>query len=647
MTDPYYLVAMPSSHFTTSRTNKPIANGKIYIGKPDTDPKSPENRIPIYVVNEDGREVEINQPISINSAGYPVYNGQVMKFITKERYSTAIYNAYDALEYYWHDLAIVDPVYSQDAATKKYVDISLERTLRVPEKFVKPLPSEEFRAGMILAFSYEGQPIMIASQTDTADLAIKLGSENGWQYIGSFFPGEGKEQAGYLGESLRERLLRRGQFGAIQSPGDQPYLAGMVFGDGKGNLGGVTVDARGRASTHAASGGHITATGIGLPFCELTGHYNGQFPNVTMKAHSPLAGDDNLMPGLMWVWDGDERKERLLVTSPFNPGNDGYPIDGYNEHVNLLASYYDIGYGLNHSFDHFNTTDIAQRQWGKICTIRPGTSGGSVKKFSALITAGSYVNYEQGTFLLDVNGQNLIDTITSGNMNRGSIGQWIKFIRLSDSTNIPATMNYIPEVGVIVNTSTGNAEVWLKLPYYSPRVSITVLSLANPTYVQVDWSDWKGNSLRTTEPGGITYAMTSYPVNSQNYVKTNSGQVVYAPNKVLRIKDVMSASSTYNRMSEFLEYGFSLYGTNFAVNRYMGDGISVTKNSTGTYSVSGCTLSGTAWKVKPPVSWVNGSAAGIINITSSSSGSFAFTLKDSAGNLIDIPDGTWVDFHVS
>lgn len=495
--------------------------------------------------------------------------------------------------------------------------------------------------------SWENDATHFVSVGDAALRQELASTESPSSMIGNFFAGDGKEQAGYVGESLRERLLRRGQFGAVQSPGDQPYLAGHVFGDSEGNLGGLTVDARGRASTHAVSGGHITATGIGLPFCELTGHYNGQFPNVTMKAHSPLVSDDNLMPGLMWVWDGDERKERLLVTSPFNPGNDGYPIDGYNEHVNLLASYYDIGYGLNHSFDHFNTTDIAARQWGKVCTIKPGTSGGSVKKFSALITAGSYVNYEQGTFLLDVNGQNLIDTITSGNMNRGSIGQWIKFVRLSDSTNVPATMNYIPEVGVIVNTSTGNAEVWLKLPYYSPRVSVTVLAMSNPTYVQVDWSDWKTNSLRTTEPGGITYAMTSYPVNSQNYVKTNSGQVVYAPNKVLRVKDVMSASSTYNRMSEFLEYGFSQYGTNFAVNRYMGAGISVTKNSTGTYSVSGCTLSGTNWKVKPPVSWSDGGSAGIVAITSTSSGAFSFTLKDSAGNLIDIPDGTWIDFHVS
>lgn len=333
--------------------------------------------------------------------------------------------------------------------------------------------------------------------------------------------------------------------------------------------------------------------------------------------------------------------------SPFMVGNLGYPNGGYNDQMNLLASYYDVGYGLNHSFDHFMTTDSAANQWGKVCTIETGTTGGSIKKFTALITAGSYVAYEQSTFLLEVNGQNLISTINAGNLNRGNISQWIKFTRLSDSTNSSPTMNNIPEVGVIVNTSTGKAEVWMKVPYYSPRVSITVLSLANPTYLTVDWSTWKTNTLRTTEPSGITYAMTTYPINNQNYVKTNSGAVVYAPNKVLRMKDAMSATSTYNRMAEFLEYGFTSYSDYFAMNKYSGSSVTVTKNSTGTYTVSGVTLSATAWKVKPPMSWVDGSAAGVVAITSSSSGTFSFTLKNSSGTLIDIPDGTWIDFHVS
>jgi len=447
-------------------------------------------------------------------------------------------------------------------------------------------------------------------------------------------------------DNLLGRLQETGMFPYTEIPGESKGVAGFVFGgDGDSdNRAAIIIDERGRLQTYAIVGGKLTAQKVALPFTMGTGYFNNQFEDRVVRF--PCAGqeDDDLSPGILLTWDATARKHRIGVMSPFMVGNKGYPNGGINDQMNLLASFYDLGYGLNHSFDHFMTTDTASLQWGKICTISPG---GGVQKLSAMITAGSYVNYEQSTFLLDVNGQNLINTITSGNINRGNINQWIKFTRMADSTNSSPIMNNIPEVGVIVNTTTGNAEVWMKVPYYSPRVSITVLSLDSTAYMTVDWSDWKNNNLRTTEPSGITYAATCYPISNQNYVKTNSGQVVYAPNKVLRIKDVMTTSSSYSRMSEFLEYGFTSYSDYFAVNRYAGSGISVTKSSTGTYSVSGCTLSSSVWKVKPPVTWLDGSSAGAVSITSTASGSFSFTLKNTAGTLIDIPDGTWIDFHVS
>ncbi|QHJ84713.1 MAG: hypothetical protein [Bacteriophage sp.] len=450
-------------------------------------------------------------------------------------------------------------------------------------------------------------------------------------------------------DNLLSRMQETGMFSYVEIPGEAKGIACMVFGDSadQGNKAGIMIDDRGRLQTFAIVDGLMTAQKVSVPFTMGTGYFNNQFEDRVVRF--PCAGqeDDDLSPGLLLTWDTTARKYRVGVMSPFMAGNKGYPVGSINDQMNLLASFYDLGYGLNHSFDHFNTTDVASLRWGKVAIISPGTSGDGARKMSALITAGSYVDYEQATYLLEVNGQNLIRTINAGNMNRGNIAQWIKLTRLSDSTNATPTMNDIPEVGVLVNTTTGNAEVWMKVPYYSPRVSVTVLSLANPAFVSVDWSDWKNNNLRSTEPSGLTYCLTNYPINNQNYVKTNSGAVVYAPNTVIRIKDAMSASSTYNRMSEFLEYGFTSYSDYLAANRYSGSGITVTKSSTGTYSVSGCTLSGKSWKVKPPVAWVDGSSAGVVAITSSASGSFSFTLKNASGTLIDIPDGCWIDFHVS
>ena len=112
MSDTNYLVSNPVNPFTTPRSFKGIANGKIYIGNVDTDPSNPVNQIPVYVVNEDGSEVQVFQPIIINAGGFPVYNGQIAKFITKQNYSMAVYDAYGAQQYYWPDISIMDPASS-------------------------------------------------------------------------------------------------------------------------------------------------------------------------------------------------------------------------------------------------------------------------------------------------------------------------------------------------------------------------------------------------------------------------------------------------------------------------------------------------------------------------------------------------------
>ena len=109
MTETNFLVSMPSAPFSSPRAFKAVSNGKIYIGLPDTDPVNPVNQVPVYVVNEDGSEVQVAQPIIINAGGFPVYNGQIVKFVVKQPYSMAVYDMYAAQQYYWPDLTLVDP----------------------------------------------------------------------------------------------------------------------------------------------------------------------------------------------------------------------------------------------------------------------------------------------------------------------------------------------------------------------------------------------------------------------------------------------------------------------------------------------------------------------------------------------------------
>ncbi|HCL5255929.1 TPA: hypothetical protein N2G22_001508 [Salmonella enterica] len=103
------VVSMPSQLFTMARSFKAVANGKIYIGKIDTDPVNPENQIQVYVENEDGSHVTVSQPIIINAAGYPVYNGQIAKFVTVQGHSMAVYDAYGVQQFYFQNVLKYDP----------------------------------------------------------------------------------------------------------------------------------------------------------------------------------------------------------------------------------------------------------------------------------------------------------------------------------------------------------------------------------------------------------------------------------------------------------------------------------------------------------------------------------------------------------
>ncbi|WP_236448317.1 phage head-binding domain-containing protein [Escherichia coli] len=103
------VVSMPSQLFTMARSFKAVANGKIYIGKIDTDPVNPENQIQVYIENEDGSHVPVSQPIIINAAGYPVYNGQIAKFVTVQGHSMAVYDAYGSQQFYFPNVLKYDP----------------------------------------------------------------------------------------------------------------------------------------------------------------------------------------------------------------------------------------------------------------------------------------------------------------------------------------------------------------------------------------------------------------------------------------------------------------------------------------------------------------------------------------------------------
>ncbi|MEX9929601.1 phage tailspike protein, partial [Providencia rettgeri] len=103
------VVSMPNQLFTLARKFQAASNGKIYIGQIDKDPTIPENQIQVYLENEDGSTIPVAQPLIINQAGFPVYNGQIAKFVTVEGHSMAIYDSYGAQQFYYPNVLKYDP----------------------------------------------------------------------------------------------------------------------------------------------------------------------------------------------------------------------------------------------------------------------------------------------------------------------------------------------------------------------------------------------------------------------------------------------------------------------------------------------------------------------------------------------------------
>lgn len=90
MTSSANIIALPFDPILDPRRGRPIFNGSVFVGVVDLDPTVIGNRVDVFIVQEDGTQVVIPQPIMTNEGGYTVHEGQVVQLRTMSNYSMTV-----------------------------------------------------------------------------------------------------------------------------------------------------------------------------------------------------------------------------------------------------------------------------------------------------------------------------------------------------------------------------------------------------------------------------------------------------------------------------------------------------------------------------------------------------------------------------
>ncbi len=93
-------VSFTHGYFPEDDRGRPIANGYLYVGEPDTDPTVVGNQKDIYVQQETGTIVSVSQPLRTNSGGQPTYSGSPVTLLTSGNYSLTVHDSNDNQVYY-------------------------------------------------------------------------------------------------------------------------------------------------------------------------------------------------------------------------------------------------------------------------------------------------------------------------------------------------------------------------------------------------------------------------------------------------------------------------------------------------------------------------------------------------------------------
>jgi len=107
------IVRLPMDYFPDPTKGRPVFNGSVYIGNPDTDPEVLGNRKTVTLRQEDGTEVPVTgagQPLVTGSGGVILYNGSPVQALTDGNYSIKVLNSKGSQVYFVENALDGEPI---------------------------------------------------------------------------------------------------------------------------------------------------------------------------------------------------------------------------------------------------------------------------------------------------------------------------------------------------------------------------------------------------------------------------------------------------------------------------------------------------------------------------------------------------------
>lgn len=134
----------PFLRFVNKQSGRPIFNGEVYFGRVASDPKNNAGqRVPVYIVQNDGSELAISQPVQTNAAGYLVYNGSPVQLkveadATEDAYCIQVFDENDVQQFYTAEVnTLIDfPTLADPATDIVIAGMSATEIVRKAEEMV-------------------------------------------------------------------------------------------------------------------------------------------------------------------------------------------------------------------------------------------------------------------------------------------------------------------------------------------------------------------------------------------------------------------------------------------------------------------------------------------------------------------------------